>query len=69
MDIASLVHSVAYTPPPLALKGLPYEFASLLATPQPTFAYWPGAFTSQFVVVIVPVKLPLLLFTEHPELV
>jgi hypothetical protein len=67
MLIAVLVHSVAYTPPPLALKPDPYDRVSVDLIPQPTFVPWPGALTSQFAVSRVPVK-PLLEI-EHPGLV
>lgn len=67
MEIALLVHSVAYTPPPLLLNPLPYDCVEVEWIPQPAFVACPGALMSQLLVVIVPEKPPLL--TEQPAAV
>jgi hypothetical protein len=54
MDIAVLVYSVAYTPPPIALKPLPKVWELGDSIKQPAFVACPGAFTSQFEVIGVP---------------
>lgn len=64
MLMASLVHSVAYTPPPFELKPDPYERVSLVAIAQPTLVPWPGALMSQLGVLMLPLK-PVLVI-EHP---
>jgi hypothetical protein len=64
MLIATSVHSVAYTPPPFALKPEPYEAVLLSEMPQPTLVAWPGALTSQFEVFSVPVNPEFVI--EHP---
>lgn len=43
MLMASPVHSVAYTPPPFALKPVPYEAVSWEEIWHPAFANCPGA--------------------------
>ena len=53
-DIAVLVHSVAYTPPPTALKPLPKVWELGDSIKQPAFVACPGAFTSQFEVIGAP---------------
>lgn len=50
------VHSIAYTPPPIALKGVPKEDVSPSSTPQPAeFAPVLVSYV-QFVVCTVPVS-------------
>lgn len=67
MLIAVLVHSVAYTPPPLALKPDPYDRVSVDLIPHPTLVPCPAALTSQLDVSSVPVK-PVVVI-EQPGLV
>lgn len=58
--MASLVHSVAKTPPPLELKPAPKLLSSPLRIEQPAFEAWSGAWTSQLAVSKVPENPPVL---------
>lgn len=49
-----VVHSMAYTPPPPALNGVPKEDVDGDSMLQPALDVWPAALMSQFVVTMRP---------------
>lgn len=66
MLMAVEVHSVANTPPLIALKPSPYDWELLSEMPQPAFADCPDAFTSQLEVDMLPEKAPELMVQPGP---
>jgi hypothetical protein len=67
--MAALVHSVAYTPPRMALKPAPKVWELVGPIKQPALVACPWALTSQLGVTRVPAEEELYLTREQPALV